>query len=57
MCAPLRAIRVLGVCKNGIFPVNISHHIRESPPKLFNECMKVAGRFFSKKKCPIQANV
>lgn len=37
-------------------PVSISASIFQSPMKDQSGCLKVAGRFFSIKKCAVQAN-
>src|SRR5690606_17488124 len=37
------------------FPLTVSKNIRQSPIRLHSGYWNVAGRFFSKKKCPTQA--
>ena len=50
-----QAVVVLGHQKR-IRPMSMSRHITQSPSRLYQGWLKVAGRFFSKKKCPTQAN-
>ena len=55
MQQPAQAVVVLAHQKR-IRPMSMSRHITQSPRKLYQGWVKVAGRFFSKKKCPTQAN-
>lgn len=42
--------------QNFLLPVMVSFSIFISPMKLYIGCLKAAGLFFSKKKCPNQEN-
>ena len=42
--------------QNRMRPVRMSLNITQSPMNEYSGCLKVAGRFFSKKKCPTHAN-
>ena len=41
--------------ENLIFPVNNWNHMTQSPMNEYSGCLKLAGLFFSKPKCPTQA--
>jgi hypothetical protein len=57
MCSvPRRLQRIAQNNYNEILPTQISLNITQSPIRLYNGWRKVAGRFFSKKKCPTHAN-
>ena len=42
--------------QNLILPIRMSLYITQSPTNEYSGCLNVAGRFFSKKKCPTHAN-
>ncbi|MNN38561.1 hypothetical protein D3C81_1525660 [compost metagenome] len=50
-------IHWLTLIQNATRPRIMSRYMTKSPSRLYSGCWKVAGRFFSKKKCPTQAKL